>query len=199
MTVLVDRESVFRRQDLAQAAYVVFARVGADKVRMADIAAQAGCSKPTLYKHFGGKDAALAGAVVWFDIGALACLKRKWAQSQSVDACLEQYMLVMVLARYDALAFAPERSVFDRGIGALSDAAIYHAQVREEALLARLFQQVVPAAQAWTLARSQARSGRQARLVCDTRIDLLAALEDMNAAMLTRLYQPRARAMAGAK
>jgi len=60
----VDRES--KQQHIVHAAMLVFARSGVHQAKMADIAAEAGIGKGTIYEYFRSKDEIFAAAFVLF-------------------------------------------------------------------------------------------------------------------------------------
>lgn len=57
---IVDKEA--KRQQIAQAAMAVFARMGINDAKMADIAAEAGVGKGTIYEYFRSKDEVFAAS-----------------------------------------------------------------------------------------------------------------------------------------
>lgn len=61
---IVDREA--KKKQIAQAAMSVFARLGIDNAKMADIATAAGIGKGTIYEYFRSKDEVFAAAFELF-------------------------------------------------------------------------------------------------------------------------------------
>jgi AcrR family transcriptional regulator len=60
---LRDRKKARRREEIVEAAKVLFARQGIDATTMADIAAAAGISAPTVFNYFGSKDGILIAMI----------------------------------------------------------------------------------------------------------------------------------------
>lgn len=87
---IVDKEA--KREQIAQAAMAVFARMGINDAKMADIAVEAGVGKGTIYEYFRSKDEVFAAS---FELlhGAMGAEvgKRMWGLSNP-----EEKMRVMV-------------------------------------------------------------------------------------------------------
>ena len=60
---LRDRKKAKRRDEIIEAARVLFAQAGIDATTMADIAAAAGVSAPTVFNYFGSKDGILIALI----------------------------------------------------------------------------------------------------------------------------------------
>ena len=69
------RSGAQTRERLLGAARVAFARRGYHATTTAEIAAAAGCSEPTLFKHFGSKQALLVAAIHATGVQLVATLK----------------------------------------------------------------------------------------------------------------------------
>ncbi|MCV7282647.1 TetR/AcrR family transcriptional regulator [Mycolicibacterium flavescens] len=77
MTVSGAAEQSTRRRILA-ATFVVLARAGRRRLQLSDVAAEAGVSRPTLYRHFGSKQGLLEAFALYeqdnFDAGIAAAV-----------------------------------------------------------------------------------------------------------------------------
>ncbi|MCT4553491.1 MAG: TetR/AcrR family transcriptional regulator [Pelagimonas sp.] len=69
-----------KRRAIMQAAFGVFAQYGFKRVSMADIAKQAGMSRPALYQHFAGKEDIARSMVAGYYDDALAGMIAQLAQ-----------------------------------------------------------------------------------------------------------------------
>lgn len=87
---LADADQSTRRRILA-ATFVVLARDGRRKLQLSDVAAEAGVSRPTLYRHFGSKDGLLDAFGLYeqdnFDAGIAAAMSGLSGSSR-LDAAL---------------------------------------------------------------------------------------------------------------
>ena len=106
------------------AALAVFKRYGARKATMADIAAEAGVSKPTLYATFKNKDAALGGAIRIAKGAALRAVLNEWEDKTSLSERLDTFFERLVLAGFDMLHASPDAAAFENALGDASLAAI---------------------------------------------------------------------------
>jgi AcrR family transcriptional regulator len=108
---------------LLRGARAVFAQLGFHAATMARIADRAGCTKPTLYSHFGDKEA-LYRATIAHEIQVLeARLFRAYAQAESLP--LHELLRSAVLVFFDYAATEPDGFALlfgDQGGGPLAQA-----------------------------------------------------------------------------
>lgn len=123
---------------LVIAAIETFTRFGFRRASMADIAAAAGVSRPTLYARFSSKEELLAAAIETQGQKALEALKRSWQGAVTPRQVLDMYCEDIILAQFDMIESMPEAqelfsSLTESGQRALEHLkALYAAEVLDK-------------------------------------------------------------------
>lgn len=109
---------------MSAAALAVFAKYGVRKATMAEIAAEAGVSKPTLYAVFSSKDHALGGAILLAKGEAIARAQQECAEISSLPDKIEHFFQRVAIDLYDLVANAPDAEALEEALGEASEQAI---------------------------------------------------------------------------
>ncbi|MEM6834027.1 MAG: helix-turn-helix domain-containing protein [Pseudomonadota bacterium] len=128
-----------REIDILDAALQVFLRYGVKRSSMADIAAEAGISRQTLYKYFSDKDAVLRGAIGLFTRRAMEAIGANLPAAEGVAAKLAVVFEHMALVPYDILSSSPHGADVIVGMNAASRAEIEDNDAAFEQVLEGVF------------------------------------------------------------
>ena len=99
---------IARDVEIVQAARTVFARYGFGKTTMADIAAEAGVARQTLYNAFPGKEEILRAAVRLTGEETLEAVKLGWREADSLEEKLTIFLELGPIAWFEAIRAAPD-------------------------------------------------------------------------------------------
>ena len=118
-----------------QAALTLFGRQGLRRTSMADVAAEAGISRATLYLRFSDKQALSKAIAGWLVERALAMAQAAWQPAASLAANLEATILAKDLVFFRLLHASPHGAAL---LAAEADLARTHGQDLDERFKALL-------------------------------------------------------------
>jgi len=123
---------------MSAAAVTVFARYGVRKATMAEIAAEAGVSKPTLYAVFASKDHALGGAILLAKGEAIERARRECAKVSELAEKISLFFQRAILDIYDLAHSAPDADAMEDALGEASEQAIARVEQMSADALAEI-------------------------------------------------------------
>lgn len=130
--------------DILDTVINVVTRYGMKRTTMADIANATGVSRQTLYDRFGDKDGIMAAAIDLIADRVCRDLRAAFANEQDLASNLDAYFRVGVWPTYEIISAMPDAADFERGMGAVSAAAIRRAGESKEAILAEVLRAHLP-------------------------------------------------------
>ena len=123
----MSKVSSIDRVPVLEAALAVFARYGFARTGMAQIAREAGVSRPALYLWFENKPALFQALADYLKVSALAAAEAAWTDGAALAANLEAVILAKDLPLYRLLHASPhgaELMAVDAGVTAATARAL---------------------------------------------------------------------------
>lgn len=106
---------------------------------MADIAAEAGISRQTLYASFSNKDELLVAVIKKLTENKLEAVDNAWSSLETVEDKLDAFLAVCVTPYFDQLRAMPDSGDLIEGFNAEGKAEIRKAEDRKTAALTSIF------------------------------------------------------------
>lgn len=123
------------------AAIRTFVRYGAKKTSMADIAAEAGVSRQTLYDQFGGKDDLIVASIRFITAQNLAAVRERLDGCAALAEQLDAYFEETIVKSFELLQSSGDAEDLISGHNEAGKTAIEESHKLHEELIAELFEQ----------------------------------------------------------
>lgn len=125
-------------EKIVEAAIRCFVRFGARKTAMADIAAEAGVSRQTIYDLLGGKDDLIRSSIRVITDRNLAAVRSRLDACETLSEKLDAYFAETVIKSFELLQTAGDAEDLVSGHNAAGRDEIAHSHQRHEVLVREL-------------------------------------------------------------
>lgn len=109
-----------RKEQILEAAGIVFSRYGVSKTTMNDIAKTAGLARQTLYNEYPNKEAVLRAVLRYGAEKTMAAVEAKWHDQPELGDKLDTFFELGPLHWYDAVQSSPEIADLIDGINTIA-------------------------------------------------------------------------------
>lgn len=124
-----------QQEKLLDAAIQTFVRFGFRKATMADIAREAGVSRPTLYASFRSKDEILGACIRGMAAASLERVQSGWQGDETLSEKIDTLFQSTVVPAFELLQSSPYSDDLISGHSAAGKAAIIEARVNTRSAL----------------------------------------------------------------
>ena len=128
-----------REQEIIGAAINVISRYGVRRTTMADIAAETGISRQTLYASFKNKDEVLVAVVRAFSAKKLETIVDAWSRLETVEEKIDAFFAVRIVPYFDQMRAMPDSGDLIGGFNAEGKAEIKKAEDEKAKALSSMF------------------------------------------------------------
>ncbi|MEO1527070.1 MAG: helix-turn-helix domain-containing protein [Planctomycetota bacterium] len=134
-----------REQNILNAAVRVFSRYGVKRTTMADLAAEAGISRQTLYKSFRNKDEVLRTHIRVFAANAVQKVEAGIATTKDLGSQLDLIFQETTIAGYDMMHSSPNSQELLEGMNIATREELERVAVRFQRVIKKAFAPHAPA------------------------------------------------------
>ena len=129
-----------RETEIIEAAIRVVSRYGVRRTTMADIAAETGISRQTLYASFKNKEEVLTAVIRVFSAKKLEAITTAWANLESIEEKLDAFFAIGIIPYFEQLRAMPDFGDLIGEFGKSGDAEKQKAIRQKTEALAALFE-----------------------------------------------------------
>ncbi|MEC7291186.1 MAG: helix-turn-helix domain-containing protein, partial [Pseudomonadota bacterium] len=127
-----------REKNILDAALQVFSRYGFKRTSMADIAAEAGISRQTLYKAFSSKEDVLRTHIRDYADNAVAEMNARLANIEGLGPQLDFIFDKITVQGFDMVRASPNARDIEEGVSETSKEELEHTAQRFQAIIAKV-------------------------------------------------------------